>query len=229
MTSPLLRQSRNTSWLSRLLTLLAMLLILRVTASVLLGYRHYLPPDFESEFLLGRESYFWGAYSWAFYLHLASGPPALLLGTLLVSARFRRWTPRWHRRLGRVQGMGVLLLVVPSGLWMAWYAMTGTVAALGLGALAVATGMCVLLGWRAAVRQRFAEHERWMWRTYLLLLSAVVIRLIGGLATVVGFSELWLYPFSCWASWLVPLLVFEMLSLRRANNPMNPSAAVSHG
>ncbi len=208
--------STHATWQSRVLTFLTAALVVKVSASVVLGYRDYLPPNFEADFLRGRETYFWGAYGWAFYAHLASGPATLLLGTLLVSERFRRWTPRWHRRLGRVQVASILLLVAPSGLWMAWYAMTGRIAALGLGSLAIATAVCVLLGWRAAVQRRFAAHERWMWRTYLLLVSAVVIRLIGGLADVVGFSELWLYPLSCWASWLVPLLVYELLLLRRA-------------
>lgn len=197
------------SVISRALKLLTVLLICKVTASVVLGYRDYFPPNFESDFLLGRKSYFWGAYGWAFYTHLASGPTSLLLGTLQVSDRFRQRVPLWHRRLGRMQIACVLLLVTPSGLWMAWYAATGAIAGAGLGALAIATCTCVALGWRAAVARRFSDHRRWMWRTYILLCSAVVIRMIGGLATVTHFHALWLYPLSTWASWLVPLLIFE--------------------
>src|SRR5688500_7254703 len=48
----------------------AALLVLKVTLSVVIGYSEYFPPDFDAQFLLGRESYFWGAYSWAFYTHL---------------------------------------------------------------------------------------------------------------------------------------------------------------
>jgi hypothetical protein len=48
-----------------------------------------------------------------------------------------------------------------------------------------------------------------MWRTYLLLCSAVVIRLIGGLAKLTLFDALWLYPLSAWGSWLAPLIVYE--------------------
>jgi hypothetical protein len=61
-----------------------------------------------------------------------------------------------------------------------------------------------------------------MWRTYLLLCSAVVIRLFGGLATVFAFDPPWVYPTSVWASWLVPLAVFE---LRRFVNA--PSASIA--
>jgi uncharacterized membrane protein len=202
-------QNAGSLLVPRVLRILAALLIWKVTLSILLEYRHYIPPNFDSDFLRGREAYFWGAYGWAFYVHLASGPASLILGTILISDRFRTSAPAWHRRLGRVQGMCVLLLVAPSGLWMAWYAATGSVAAAGLGSLAIATAVCVALGWRAAVRRRFAEHQRWMQRTFILLCSAVVIRVIGGLATVAGWDALWLYPFSTWASWLAPLLLFE--------------------
>ncbi|MEX2174474.1 MAG: DUF2306 domain-containing protein [Pirellulaceae bacterium] len=220
---------KPSSALSRVLAVLAVLLIGKVTLSVVIGYREYLPPNFESDFLLGREPYFWGAYGWAFYLHLVAGPASLVLGTILVSNRFRRMAPVWHRRLGRVQAACVLLLLVPSGLWMAWYAATGAVAAAGLGSLAIATAGCILLGVKAAVGRRFADHERWMWRTYLLLCSAVVIRLIGGLATVTGLDALWLYPFSTWASWLLPLVVFEALQLLEPAAPRvaAPSGSVS--
>jgi hypothetical protein len=188
----------------------AALLIGKVTLSVVIGYRDYLPPNFEADFLLGREAYFWGPYAWAFYTHLAAGPVSLLLGTLLISERFRRFAPRWHRRLGRVQVATILLLVAPSGLWMARYAVTGAAAGAGLATLAVATAVCTALGWRRAVQRRFGEHRQWMWRTYLLLCSAVIIRLIGGMATVLESDALWVYPLSAWASWLVPLAIFEI-------------------
>ena len=210
-------QKAKSSALSRVLCTLAVVLICKVTASVVIGYRDYLPPNFQADFLLGRDRYFWGAYSFAFYAHLVVGPLTLLLGTLLLSARFRASWPQWHRRLGRVQGMCILLLLAPSGLWMAWYAATGAIAGAGLGTLAVATAVFVLLGWKAAVERRFADHQRWMSRLYLLLCSAVVIRMIGGAATVAEIDALWLYPLSTWASWLVPLWVFEAAQI--ANRP----------
>lgn len=201
------------------------LLIFKVTVSVVVGYRDYFPPDFNSDFLLGRSAYFWGFYSWAFYGHLVAGPATLLLGTVLISERFRRWAPRWHRRLGRAQVAAILLLLVPSGLWMARYAATGAIAGAGLATLAITTAVCTALGWRAAVRREFNVHRRWMFRTYLLLCSAVVIRLIGGLADVCQFDALWLYPLSTWVSWLAPLLIYE--SWRLLDTP--PAHATAAG
>jgi uncharacterized membrane protein YozB (DUF420 family) len=200
--------------LPRVLILLTGLLILRVTGAIVLGYVNYFPANFDSEFLGGREGYFFGAYQWAFYTHIAAGPVSLLLGMILVGDRFRMRFPRWHRILGRVQAGNVLLLVAPSGLWMAWFTSTGPIAGMGFACLAVLTGTCVALGWRAAILRRFPVHRRWMWRCFLLLCSAVVLRLAAGLGTVLGVQSPWFDPVVSWGSWLVPLAAYE-LTVRR--------------
>jgi hypothetical protein len=201
--------------LQQVLKFLACVLVLKVTVSIMLNYREYLPPDFDSPFLQGRERYFGGPYQWAFYAHIASGPCSLVLGMILLSERFRQRYPKWHRMLGRLQIACVLLLVVPGGLWMSFYAETGAVAGIGFAVLAVATGLTVTFGWRFTVKQRFTEHRRWMWRCYLLLCSAVVLRLTAGLATVTGVEGEWLYPMAAWTSWLVPLAAFEVVQWRK--------------
>jgi hypothetical protein len=194
----------------RILTLLAGVLIIKVTASVVSNYSDYFPPNFTSDFLHGREDHFFGPYQGAFYTHILSGPVALMLGLILIGERSRARFPRFHRYLGRVQAACVLLLVTPSGLAMAYHAAAGPIAALGLAALAIATAVCVSFGAHAAVRRRFADHRRWMWRCYLLLCAAVVIRLLGGLATVTGVVAPWVDPLATWLSWLGPLAAFEV-------------------
>ncbi|GAC1475267.1 MAG: DUF2306 domain-containing protein [Isosphaeraceae bacterium] len=216
--TPEMRPERFT-FAERIPALLAGALIVKVTASVISNYHDYFPPDFTSDFLHGRQGHFRGAYQWAFYTHILSGPVSLVLGLILVVDEFRVRFPAWHRRLGRLQVACVLLLVTPSGLAMAYHAAAGPIAALGLAALAIATATCASLGARAAVARRFTDHRRWMWRCYLLLCSAVVLRLIGGLATVTGMAAPWVDPLATWLCWLGPLAVFELreraLAVRR--------------
>ena len=69
-----------------------------------------------------------------------------MLGMILVSKQFRLRFAKWHRVQGRIQVSCVLLLVAPSGLWMARYAEAGAIAGTGFAALAVVTGICVALG-----------------------------------------------------------------------------------
>jgi hypothetical protein len=209
-------QTASSIKLQSLYIFLAAVLILKVTLSVTLGYADYFPPNFQSDFLRGRQSYFFESYQWAFYAHIASGPIALILGVILLSQQFRTRFPKWHRNLGKVQIANVLLLVAPSGLWMARHAQTGPLAGIGFALLAILTAVCACFGWRSAVNRRFAEHRRWMLRCFLLLCSAVIIRLIGGLATVMNVGAIWIYPIAAWLSWLAPLAVFELiLALQR--------------
>jgi small-conductance mechanosensitive channel len=200
--------------LSRFVRPLAAAVVLIVLGKTLLAYVHYLPPNFSSGFLHGRKEYFFDGYHMAFYAHIISGPLALLLGTILISDTFRRQWPLWHRFLGRLEVVVVLVAVAPSGLWMARHAVGGPIAAAGLVVLAVLTSACTALGWRAAVRRRFREHERWMWRTYLLLSSTIILRIIGGIATVTGVSATWFDPAAVWVSWVAPIAIHELREWR---------------
>ena len=192
--------------------LLAAFLIIKVTLSVVSTYGDYLPPDFsEAGFLIGRAGYFFGAYSVAFYFHIFAGPLTLLAGLILLSDSFRKRFTRWHRRVGRVQFVCVMMVSI-SGVWMSRYAEGGLIAGLGFGSLAIATGTSVWFGMRTAMRRRFAEHRRWMMRNYILLCSAVVLRLTAGITIVTGSTADWVYPMSAWTSWLIPLAVYETLS-----------------
>lgn len=204
MNQPLIRRSFLLA-----LRLLVVLVVAKTIVAALANWLSYFPPDFRSDFLLGREGYFFNGYHAAFYAHIVAGPLTLGLGLVLLSEGFRRRWPKWHRQLGKLQALLVLFVVAPSGLWMAYYAATGAVAGAGLATLALLTAATTAFGWRAAVRRRFAEHRRWMQRSYVLLCSAIVIRMIGGAAEVAGVEGT--YAYAVWISWLVPLAALEFL------------------
>lgn len=197
--------------IQRIAFFLGTLLILKIVVVVFWSYRDYFPPHFRDDFLIGRDHYFWNGYHWGFYVHIVSGPISLLLGVVLISDWFRKRFPRWHRRLGRIQVANVLLLVVPSGLWMSLWAANGWPTGLAFAALALATGFCAAMGWRKAVLRQFASHRRWMWRLFVLLGSAVAIRVLGGITVTFEWHYDWIYTFNSWLSWIGPLVVCELL------------------
>lgn len=192
------------------------LLALKVVLVTFITYRDYMPPNFDSDFLAGRQSYFWQGYHWAFYPHIVAGPVTLLLGLVLLSESYRRRWPRWHRRLGRIQAVLVLLVVVPSGLAMGLRAAFGPIAAAGFVGLSIATAATVTMGWRAAVQRRFDFHQKWMLRCFALLFSAVVIRLNGGIGSIFEIDANWYYIQSAWTSWIIPLIGVELLLRQRS-------------
>jgi uncharacterized membrane protein len=198
--------------LTTVLRWLAVVLILRVLGTILSNYPDYFPPNFQALFLLDRESTFHGLYRAAFYVHIFSGPVVLLTGLVLLSERVRRWHAKWHRWLGWVH-VGVLwVFVLPSAVVMSRHAFGGWPAGLSFFLLSAATACCAVRGVVYAQRRSFERHRRWMLRSYILICSAVVLRLVSGAAGLVGVTHPQsAYIVAAWCSWLVPLATFEIV------------------
>lgn len=206
--------------LTTVLRWLAIVLILRVLVSILANYPDYFPPDFDSLFLQGREETFVGAYRPAFYVHIFSGPFVLLNGLILLSDYVRRRRAGLHRFLGRLQVIVLLLFVLPSSVVMSRHAFGGWPAGLSFLLLSVATALCAIVGVVYARRRRFDRHRRWMLRGYVLICSAIALRLISGAAGLIGVpSPEAAYVIAAWGSWLLPLAAYEFIARLPASGP----------
>jgi uncharacterized membrane protein len=199
---------------------LAVLLILRVLVAILANYPDYFPPDFDSLFLQGREATFNGVYPPAFYVHIFSSPVVLFNGLILMSEYVRRRFGRLHRWAGRVQVGVLLLFVLPSSVVMSRHAFGGWGAGVSFLLLSLATAGCAVLGVYYARRGRYESHRRWMSRCYVLICSAVVLRLISGAAGLVGVSSPeGAYVVAAWCSWLLPLAAYEIVERLATRRP----------
>jgi uncharacterized membrane protein len=186
--------------------------VLRVLAAILANYPDYFPPNFESLFLQGREATFTGVYRPAFYVHIVFGPVVLVNGLILLSESVRRHARSLHRWLGRIQVVVLLMFVLPSGVVMARHAFGGWPAGLSFLAISAATAACAIAGVVAARRRQYEQHRRWMLRTYVLLCSAVALRLMSGAAGLAGVpSPEDAYIIAAWGSWLIPLAGYEFV------------------
>jgi hypothetical protein len=88
----------------------------------------------------------------------------------------------------------------------------GWPAGLSFRLLSAATASCAIVGVVNACRHRYDQHRRWMLRCYVLICSAVVLRLISGTAGLIGVaSPEYAYIVAAWSSWLVPLAVCEIV------------------
>ena len=198
--------------LTTLLRWLAVVLILRVLAAIVANYPDYFPPNFDSLFLQGRELTFTGLYRPAFYVHIFSGPLVLVNGLILLSESVRRRHGGLHRVLGRVQVVVLLVFVLPSSVVMSRHAFGGWPAGLSFLVLSAATAASAIIGVVHACRRRYDRHRLWMLRCFVLISSAVVLRLISGAAGLLGVpSPERAYIVAAWCSWLVPLAAFEVV------------------
>jgi uncharacterized membrane protein len=199
------------SFLFKTLLWLAVFLILRVTYAVVSNYRDYFPPNFDADFLQSHRHAFHGLYRIAFYAHIITSPIVLLMSLALLNDRLRKRYLTLHRYLGRVHIVLLLLFALPSGGVMALRSFAGWPAGVSFVILTVITAICAILGVYHARHRRFDRHRRWMLRTFALLVSAVVLRLISNVPVYLGMDNPELaYTITSWCSWLLPLAICEL-------------------
>lgn len=108
-------------------------------------------------------------------IHIPAALVFSFLGALQLWPSFRRAYPRWHRVTGRVL-LPAALLVPVSGLWMTltypWPTGDGVAVFVERLVFGVAMLSSVILGLRALVGRRFAEHGDWMIRAYAIGMGA---------------------------------------------------------
>ncbi len=107
-------------------------------------------------------------------VHVGGAVTALVLGSVQFLPGPRKIAA--HRWIGRAYVLGCLVGGA-AGLVLAPGSSAGPIAAVGFGSLAALWIAVNLLGWRAAMRGQFAQHRRWMVRSWALTLAAVTLRL----------------------------------------------------
>ena len=207
--------AKRPGWLTAMRWWVAILLFFWGLSSILYQYRWYFPADFESsDFLMGRRASFRGAYRWAFYVHLISGPIAIVVAASLILSGGIEQYRRAHRILGRLLALVVFLGLVPSGILMGTQAYTGPIAGWGFVSLAIATGVCMTFAVMQASRKRFESHRRWAIRSFILLCSPLLLRFVSSTLTGLQVDSEWTYQLNAWFSWILPILIFELIRKR---------------
>ena len=213
-------------------------IIVHVGALIVAGYGNYLPPRFDAGFLADkRDAFFRTGYFIGFYAHIAAAPVALVCGLIQSSTWLRRRRPNVHRRIGRVYVHAVLWAMAPGGLVMSLHAYGGVSSIACFATLSMLTWGFTLAGWRSARRRRWREHGRWMIRSYVLVGSAILLRMIHfairswstEIAWVDGLPIHWshenIYRVSAWLSWLPAWLITELWLGRHPVLPVNKPIA----
>lgn len=145
-------------------------------------------------------------------LHILGAATALLLGSFQFIAPLRARWAKGHRWIGRIYAISCIIGGA-GGLVLALGSTAGPVATAGFGGLAVLWIAVNILGWRAALARRLAEHRRWMIRSWALTLAAVTLRLyllalpLLDVAMIDGYRAI---AFLCW----IPNLIVAELYAR---------------
>lgn len=160
--------------------------------------------------------------------HIMLGSVALVCCCMQLWPWLRNTRPKVHRITGRVY----VLVVIPSSLLALFTSFmsitTPPSGRFGNAILAVLWLTTTLIGFNHARKRRFADHRRWMIRSFALCFSIVVNRLWIGI--YVGALSPWLDTFykgdvdlmiadvaaaSIWSSWISTLIFAEWWMTRR--------------
>jgi uncharacterized membrane protein len=147
-------------------------------------------------------------------VHVATAATALLVAPLQFLAGLRSRSPGLHRWVGRMY-VTCCILGALTGLVLSLGASTGPITTAGFGLLAITWLYTTVLGWRTARDRCFAEHRRWMIRSFALTFAAVTLRAYLPLlqALPIAFNDG--YRAISFLCWLPNLLVAEWYLHRR--------------
>jgi hypothetical protein len=137
-------------------------------------------------------------------------PGCLLLSLGIVLRRARRF----HRWVGRVTGAVVLLALVPSGLYLSWFAKGGLPSTVGFMVSGAIVAAAMVQGIRAARARRFLDHRRWVLHVLAQLSVAVTSRAMLFAFDAAAVDESLAYLVSLWVPVAGSFGLVELLSTR---------------
>lgn len=151
-------------------------------------------------------------WRYSFYIHVFLSSISLLAGFTQFSKFILKRAKKFHRAMGYLYVIDVLLLAGPSALIMAFYANGNLAAKLSFVVLAVFWLSFTLLALIRAKQKQFKSHENWMIRSYALTLSAISLRLLAFFLPkfyhLNGIDE---YTLIAWLSWTINLMLAEII------------------
>lgn len=169
-----------------------MWMMLEASASYLeLGKAH---PFFLEKLPLAQPKLWRGAL----YMHVPSALFALPACVVLLSNRVRARVPRFHRWLGRITGAVIVLAVVPSGLYLAFFATGGLITTLGFWLTGLITFVAMAKSIESARAGDIKAHRRFSAHVAAQLSVAVFSRLMLASAEQLEIYDEWVYVTALW-------------------------------
>ena len=180
----------------------------------------FLKPNFETGFLRNKQLIFNGINKYAFYIHIFTAPFTLILSTILIFFRFEN-NPRlvhFHRLFGKIYILLVLVLSSPSGLIMSFYSIGGYISSISFILLSILWFYVTLKAFLFIKEKDIIQHKLYMQRSYIFVLSAILLRFYGAIAITFNLSTSEIrYIWISWLCWLPNILFFEFIQYKKKN------------
>lgn len=152
-------------------------------------------------------------WTFSFYIHMGAGVICLFVPIVLFIGEAFNLSKIWHRRLGKLYVFDTLLIIVPTGLYMAFFAKGGTSTQIGFVVQGLALALSTVLAVRYIKQGELVQHKQWMMRSYSFAFAVITFRVLH-----ICFYELKVpyelnYQLSQWVAVLFNALVVEIIIL----------------
>jgi hypothetical protein len=143
-------------------------------------------------------------------IHIAASAFALLMGPWQFRRSLRLRRPHVHRWMGRTYATACVVGGI-AGASIAMFSSSGPVAGYGFLLLGVLWALTTVLGWVAALQRRYADHERWMTRSFALAFAAVTLRIYLPIGIMMNDGDFYTpYRVIAWLCWVPNLVLVEV-------------------
>jgi uncharacterized membrane protein len=148
----------------------------------------------------------------SFFLHAFFAVISLLAGFTQFSQNFRIKLPKYHRGLGYLYAVNILIIGAPTGFVLGLFANGHLPSRIGFCLLAMLWFYFTLQAVRFARKKNFTRHRKFMIRSYALTLSAITLRIWKfALANTLAPNPIDLYQLVVWLGFVPNILIAELI------------------
>ena len=173
----------------------------------------YIPAKSEVSFLMIKQTEVIShpEYLSFFYIHVYSSILVLLTGFLaIIRVKFNKI--KIHQYAGKAYVFVILFLAAPTGIYMGLFANGGFFSKISFVILGIFWWFSTFKAYQLIRQKNYKAHQQWMWRSFVLTLSAITLRLWKWI--IVCFfhpSPMDVYEIVAWLGWIPNILLIELL------------------
>lgn len=154
-------------------------------------------------------------YLYFFYTHVYASIFVLLSGFLAIVRKDFR-LKNFHKNMGKIYILLILLLAAPSGIYMGFFANGGLFSQISFVVLGFLWWFSTFKAYQLARHKRFKEHKEWMWRSFAFTLSAITLRMWKVIIVYLFHpNPMDVYQVIAWLGWIPNILFIEYLITKK--------------
>lgn len=160
------------------------------------------------EKIVARRDAVWNA---SFYIHLPAGIVCLFAPVVLFARRYVKRALDLHRKIGALYVWVTLLLVFPTGMYLALYAKGGFITQVGFMIQGIILAVFTYQGYKASLKGNKCDHVQCMIRSYAVALVVLTFRIFHILFFLWKVPYQSNYAISQWLGLSVNMLLAEII------------------